>query len=389
MSDVRINDPNLPATRPAEPGVTTVTPRHTDVGGGRDDQSDVPEMLREGRDALAAAKAAAEAEEAATPATTVTEQPAAGQPPAAPAEQQPRPQWVARTRYEQVWNMGQRAAQEAQYWRGVADAQKAMLVQAGVIRQDGSTPPGAPQPTAPQAPADPASQIQAEQDKLLAAARQFDGGEITMEQFMAVQISASKQIAAIQAAAAVPSTQIPPAAQPSVADQMIQQQHLAKLQQAHPWVNNLTEAQMFTLRDMALSEAALSGAPINTSETATVADTMRLREGIARLSDIFGPRWNPGKVAPPAPARPSGNNGGPQGRPGSGNPGAPRGGASNGIAAKIALADQHPPNTAQSGYTPPLNPGGLPTPEQIEAMSEEDWIALPPAVRHRLLHNTG
>ncbi|CAB4144158.1 hypothetical protein UFOVP469_15 [uncultured Caudovirales phage] len=355
---------DLTIVQPSEPVVVPVT-QHAPVERGEEAQR--PDILVEGDREYEAAVAAAKAEDGVVAATTPAAPVAKAAMPAAHAP-------VPYTRFQEVWAKGAEATKQAIYQQARADALEALLRQAQSGTQVAAVPPEQVA-AAPASPEQTRELILAQRTKIMEAAQSFDEGALTMAQFVAAQNEAASEIERLQGLAA-PVQQRQGA---SLADTMILTQHLERLNQAHPWVAVLTQPELEALADMAVVEAQATGQPIITGQNATSQDTMRLREAVARLSGVFGPRWHPERVAEAATTQPSG---GANSRPGAG--GAVPNGAS--AAAKIALANNHPPNTNQSGHAPSVT--GQLSEEQILNMSQEDWAALPAATRDKLLKGT-
>jgi hypothetical protein len=366
------------------PGIPAGIPTRTDHPGQESQQESlVPDLIRDAQADLDAARAAAEAEETqqGNPPAAAPRAPAGTQ--AAPPAGGPSPQpAVPFVRFQQVVAQARQAAaelkqasDEANYWKGVAHARQAMG-QGGNAPADGKAAGHAapsPSQTVPEL-------IAGQQARLLTAAKSFDEGELTMEAWTAIQIEVGNEIDRLRGMA----SQASPTASTSqvgVADQLVMQRHMTELGAAHPWVAVLPKDELQVLARMAFAQQEALGTPIEQSS----AGTMRLRELVASMSDFFGPTWHPdwiGKMPAGAAATPPQAVQTPQGivpvNPQT-PPQQPRA-QGNG---KIDLALRHPPNPTGIGHAAP--PSGDLTEDQIAKMSQEEWDALPASVRARAL----
>jgi len=362
------------------PGIPAGIPTRTDHPGQDSQQESlVPDLIRDAQADLIAARAAAEAEEQqqGNPPAAAPRTPAGTQatPPAGGPSPQPAVPFV---RFQQVVAQARQAAaelkqasDEANYWKGVAHARQA-IAQGGNAPADGGTGHAAP------SPAKNARELIAEQQaRLLGAAKSFDEGELTMEAWTAIQIEVGNEIDRLRGMASQASP--PASAQVGVADELVMRQHMAELAKAHPWVAVLPKQELQTLAQMAFAQQDALGTPIEQSP----AGTMRLRELVAQMSNFFGPTWHPdwiGKAPGGAAATP------PTGQapqaivPANQSPPQPPRAQGNG---KIDLALRHPPNPTGIGHAAP--PSGDLTDDQIAKMSQEEWDALPASVRARAL----
>lgn len=362
------------------PGIPAGIPTRTDHPGQESRQESlVPDLISDARADLDAARAAAEAEETqqGNPPAAAPRAPAGTQ--AAPPAGGPSPQpAVPFIRFQQVVAQARQAAEqlkqasdEANYWKGVAHARQA-IAQGGNAPTDGGTGRAAPSPSK-----NAKELIVEQQARLLAAAKSFDEGELTMEAWTAIQIEVGNEIDRLRGmeSQASPSA----SAQVGVADELVMQQHMAHLAKAHPWVAALPKQDLQTLAQMAFAQQDALGTPIERSP----AGTMRLRELVAQMSDFFGPTWHPdwiGKMPGGASATP------PTGQtpqaivPANQPPPQPPRAQGTG---KIELALRHPPNVAGVGHAAP--PSGELTEDQMSKMSQEEWDALPASVRARAL----
>lgn len=272
---------------------------------------------------------------------------------------------VPKARLDESLRAQKAASDQVAYLQGVVATLQA--------QGQGGTAPAAPA-SQPQA-AQPAQQpdvgqtIAQHQASVEEAAAKFDAGEITMTEFVKVQTEANNGIAALrEASMAAPRQTI------GLADAEIMAAHQAQLEQQHPWALVLSVPELQLLAEYARGEAIALGRPIGSGP----AETVRLRQAVAELSDMYGPRWYPDRVAtanqnqqqrPPAqqqtpPARPLS----PQ--------------AQQGLR-KIALAQSHPPNINHAGS--PGNTGDMYSEDRIAMMTTDEIEALPPDIRRRYL----
>lgn len=293
---------------------------------------------------------------------------APAQPPAAAPGTRPQqtPPPVPYARFQEVNRTAQQMRDQLLYQEGVIAALKA--------GNPGAAPaaPGAPAapPAAAAAPAPtPQEQIAAHRAELRQAAKAFDAGEITQEALEDVRGRVDDAVASIREAARPQAQPQAPAnaPQPGLADQAIMERQLAELGQAHPFAEALTEPQAQFLANQAIAEAVASGRPYGS----TAADTLRLRQHVAQLSDFYGPRWGLQPTRPlqsPQQQRP--------GVPGALSP------TAQARAGKLALANGLPPDTAAMGAG-----GGSEELSEaaIMAMSEDEIAALPRNVQDRIM----
>lgn len=336
-------------------------------------QADTPPPAPVDADAaeLASAMEAVKAEEAGgQPAGEVQQeqQPSEGQPPAEapPQAQQQAPIMVPKQRLDHEAQRRHRAEQEALYLRGQVEALQAIRQQP----QDQGQQQGQPPTQQPQAQQDPAeAEVNAMQAEIDAAATRFDNGEITLKEFKAIEVPHMRRIAALEAERAAAA--VAPAPQQSLADQEISRVYLARLSDAHPYVDALNEQHVVRLAERAQLDRQLEGKPPFGNDPRSV---MELQAAVAKLSDEWGPKWGLPKRAPAQQQQQ-------QQRP---NPASPAGLSPQASARlqKMDLAAGHPPDTSALG-----------TGVQDDAMSEatilnlddEAIAALPATVRARYI----
>ena len=236
--------------------------------------------------------------------------------------------------------------------------------------------------------------LQAEDDKLKAAATAFDDGKTNLTDFLQVQreveaakvtINQERVAHAEQAAtAAAPANgqeqnvQQPQQQTPrSLGDEHVLETQIQTLVAQHPYLHAFSREEMGRLQNMVHADFAAQGRAIPPG----AAGDYMLRAEVAKLTDLFGPSWHPEVHQNPT-------NG--QAQPNGGNAGGQQQGqqtqlsdAAKARLAKAQLAADLPPDPNQFGTSGGgANP--LPTEEQIMQMSEEQMEALPAAMLDRL-----
>jgi hypothetical protein len=327
-----------------------------------------PEPLDPGKAELARLRAEAEAEEAAgggAPPDRASAAPQrAAEPvpaPAAPAEPA-APIMVPKARLDEALTRARAAEAAALRMEGMLQAVQRMPAAA---------------PAAPAAPPAPTLEqlIQAEEVRIEEAATRFDAGEIAMVEFKRLERDAMAKIQGLreQALYEAVTARLPSGQPMSMTDQIFLDRRTAELEAANPWVQVIIQGgRIEGLVTMARAELAALGEPIQGDSPM---ETLRLREKVAELSGLYGPRWFPQHqtpaAAPAAPVR------APAAAPVA-RPAAPAAPAANALARVAA----HPPNINQMGSTALAS--NDPTDEQIAAMTTDEIGALPPTVRARL-----
>ena len=354
MSDLvkaepRPEDPNLPAILPHDdPDPPAPADEPIDAG-----KAELARLLRE-----------AEAEEAAAAAGTPPE-PA---PAAIPAAAAPAPAPAA----DAAAIMIPKARLDEALTRN-RHLEAAVLRMEGMIQAMQRGAP-VPAPAEPQQPAAPTLEqlIQAEEGRIEEAATRFDAGEITMVEFKRVERDAGAKISSLreQALYEAISARIPGQTL-SMTDQLLLDRRTAALEAANPWLAVIgAGGRLDGLVALARAELAAIGEPIQGDGPM---ETLRLREKVAEMSGLYGPRWYPNAIQPASAAPQSAAAPAPTARPSA--PAAP----ANNPLARVA---SHPPNINEMGST--ALGSNDPTEAQLEAMSTDEIAALPAAVRARL-----
>lgn len=310
--------------------------------------------------ALQEALAAAEAEDRGD---TPNEQQEAGVEDAAPeapeASPQKAPGPVPYPRFQEVNSELREARERLAYVEGQVQA---------LLAKGGGTPSEAAADTSPaerQPAASIPAQVKALRAEVLAAAEQFDAGEITLAEFETKRAAADDAIADLNIrVAAEIATQN---AGPSLADKTVLATHAQALDAAYPAIKALKPEQLQRLARIVMQDAADEGKPFGTSAE----ETMRLRTVVAERAAEFAAAVG---VSVPASSGPQTTN--PAGKP-SLSP------AAQARAAKHAMAAGMPPDTSSMGSS-----GGADDPyseARIAAMTDDEIAALPSATRARIL----
>lgn len=163
--------------------------------------------------------------------------------------------------------------------------------------------------------ATPQEQILAERNRVKEASRKFDAAEITAEQLEDARAAADDRIWAIrteQSQAAARAAQpkpapAPAAAQPTpsigLADQQVLEQKVTEIQGSHPWTADaspITDDQWAWLANLGRQELRAQGVDVDAMNVAQ--GTLLLRERVAELADMYGPRWHKNWTPPATPA---------------------------------------------------------------------------------------
>lgn len=293
------------------------------------------------------------------------------------ARQEPDP--VPYARFREVNEAARLARERAIYLEGQMEALRAALGQQGQKpQQAGQQPQQQAEPSIPE-------RIEAERQRLLDATTQYDEGKISLSQLERVRFQTDDAIAQLReealrraAAAAAPQAE---SLHPSLADETILQYQLTQLEQAHPALRMMSDADIEVLGQMARTEAARQGRPIGVGPR----ETLRLRQMAAELADVMAPRWYPNSAPQPGTA-PNGA-APPATQQTAGQPGAPAGQQALSPAAqsrlqKLNMAAAMPPDTHSMGGA---GRADHLSDASIEAMSDEEILALPPSLRNRYL----
>lgn len=252
-----------------------------------------------------------------------------------------------------------------------------------------------------QEPAAPAAQptvqqlIAAEEAKMVAAAQQFDLGNMTAEALLAVNMAANRAISDLRENALTSRLMsVLPQPRAGLADAQILDAQTANLEANHPWCEVLTQREWAWLENWGISMFANMGQPVQNGNTA---DALKLRKLLAQLTDVIGPWLFPSRIAAMQPkwdavlaARRAAAEAFAQPQPQGGNPAPARGGQPQPqrqpapaapVPNALARFAAHPPSSSNMGL--PDAGSGEVTEEQVEQMTSEEIMALPAAVRAR------
>lgn len=336
-----------------------------------------------------AAKPAEEPGQPSTPPETPPGTPAAAAPAAAPQDQagQPKPEGEKPTgpmipkpafdeRIQKERAETQKAREAAAYWKGRAEAAPAAGAPAGQ--------PQAAQKTPDQVIAE------AKAEKVAQAKRYDDGLMTTAEWEQKRQDLDDKIFEARQAMIQVSMQNSIPAAKPGTSEDLYMDEMVSKLEREHPFCFEIPndDPKWGILTDLARSELLAEGVPVAPG----VRGDYQLKERIAKLTDVWGPRWT-GKtldqvraergLAPSTTTQPAqGQQPKPPAAPGGGAPKPKLSPAAQQRADKIAQAGTHPPDIHAIGTQGQVDEV---TEDDILGMTQDQIMALPVSVRRKIM----
>lgn len=326
-----------------------------------------PEIDPNDQDAVerAAAFAALEAETtAATGQATTTGEPTPGEGTGAvaptetvttPAQGTGSQPMIPKARLDELIRERDEARLEAARLQGRLEAVQPVIPPTGQTQQP--TPPR--QPTNEEKLAD----VHTRQDALAA---KFDAGDITYSEMLKEQRALNAEEQAIREAQLL--AKVTPAAAPQSGNDLYLEALTKQLEDAHPYVLAFTDKAHFNIL---VHEAKKSLADKGVQLADTPEGRYTLRKEIAELSDSWGPRFYPGyQVSGKQQQQPAQ----PQLSP-----------AAAARAGKLALQSTMPPDLSSVAPTGGTGQGGGLTNAQIEAMTEDEILALPKATRDRIL----
>jgi hypothetical protein len=258
------------------------------------------------------------------------------------------------------------AIRVAAYWKGKHDAVAASAVPAKAE-------------SVPEQALTPEQQIQAVRSQALDLAEKLDNGEITNRKYVEERQKLEDAEAAIRQAMAKPAPAEPAPAQSG--NDLYLEEKTAQLESRFKYTSLITsEAHWDFLAREAANQLRAEGI-VFAKGALPPAQALQLRTRISELTDVYGPIWT-GKpseevygkaaTASAAPAQPV---------PAASQPALSK--QAQARADKLAMAREEPPNLAAIGQSG--NIAGEPSPQAIEAMSDEEIAALPQATRDRLL----
>lgn len=347
--------------RPQAPEVlATVDPQAATLAPAEVTDPDEIEL----REALAAVKTE-EAAAQTTPADPAAQPAQQPQPHAPQAQARPAPT-IPKARFDEMVDKANKAAQEAAYYKGVAEARAQQPAQPQQPQRQQATPE------------QQLAEIARRQDVL---AIQYDDGKISMAEFKKHERTLANYEHNIREALLV--AKVRPAPQPAPApqqgnDELYLETLTADLEKAHPWVQVLEQvgkpSDWEYLKRTAIENLTEQGV----DSTAGALGRYNLRKEMARLADelgpaLIGPRAQARGIALPG-QQPAVTAQQPQQRQLS-----PQAQARQ---AKLQQAANAPPNlaslagtTGQQGFTP----------SQVEALTEDEFDKLPKATISKIL----
>lgn len=273
-----------------------------------------------------------------------------------PKGSQPQPM-IPKARLDELIRERDEARLEAARLQGQLEAIQPIVQTA--VPQTTQTQPTQREPTNEEKLAD----VHARQDELAA---KFDAGDITYSEMLKEQRALNAEEQAIREAQLL--EKVKPATAPQGGGNDLYLEALTKqLEDAHPYVLAFKDRAHF---NVLVNEAkkSLDAEGVKLNDTPEGRYTLRKR--IAELSDEWGPRFYPDYQVP-----------GKQPQTTQPQPSA----AAQARASKLALQASMPPDLSTVTPTGGGGQGGGLTNAQIEAMTEDELLALPKATRDRIL----
>jgi hypothetical protein len=275
---------------------------------------------------------------------------------------------IPKARFDEVNTELGSTKEQLAYWRGRAEAYG--------TKGDTTGQPGA-EGAETQDPPDPYKErIATARQRVSEAAKKYDDGDMTLQEYEKIRGETDDEIFEARqeqsALAATSRTQQPTTA---FSDEVILDNHAAKLEQDHPSLQHATDADIEALTDMARTHFKRIGKPIGVGPR----DTMRLRQGVAILADRFIPVWNHEARAALAASKPSRTTS--PGRKPAQQPNLSPDAKAR--LDKITAAQEHPPDTRNMGRSQGTK--NEITEDDINRMSEDEIAALPAETRARFL----
>lgn len=285
--------------------------------------------------------------------------------------EQPQPM-IPLPRFRDVLSERDTAIQQANYWKGRAEA---IAEQARQRPADGGEQNRKQGPTVDEQIA----ALEAEVDRL---DQDYDAGKITStadhrRQVRQVEAKINQLRQSQQQPDQHRQQQQPAPSGPSLGDEEVLQRQAADLTQHHPYIDHMSQPEINRLVAMAYADAQASNQPI---EAGTTRGTYRLRDMVAKLSDAFGPQWHPEvKIERPSQPNPQ-----PAPTPGQAQPGTkPLSPEAQARLEKLNRAEGMPPDANNMG-TGANAPQPL-SQQRIEDMDALDLEELPGPERQKLL----
>lgn len=300
------------------------------------------------------------------PAAAATDDAQEGQDEEPPTDDQPDrgKGFVPYERFEKVNDELRSMREQMEYLRGALDARKAV--------QPGQQPD---EPAQPDPRQEIQSRIAAAEQAVDEAAAAFDNGKMSMAEFKRLE---REQNAAIRKAQDELDALDRPPPQPqepglSMTDEMALKEQAEYLHANHPYLDALSQEDALTLAEMARAEARRYGKPYGKGPR----EDARIREHVARLSDVYGPSWYPD-------FKPKTRSQQPEADPRRQQPRQPPGPSATATARerKLEMQERLPPDTSRLGTQ---GTSDQLTEARILQMDEDELAALPAALKARWL----
>lgn len=267
-----------------------------------------------------------------------------------------QPTTIPYGRFQEVNSKLQDARQTISY------LSKAMAARHKPPEQPAKDGKSAEQPQSETPPAE--DRIQSAYQRIDDAAARFDQGDITLKEFKAAEREAEEEIWQIRQEA-----NRPPPPTDGLGDQEVLERQEQQLYDSHPYLEQFTTDDLRHLAQIAAETAKREGRPYGSG----AAETYRLRQHVAQLTDVYGPAW----YSQPA----SNDQGTGQSEQPSEQP-TPRTQRQRETAAAVKRSETMPPDISNAGRTADTPE---PSDQDIESMTEDEIMELPSSYRQRRL----
>lgn len=304
-------------------------------------------------------------------------------------------QMIPYARFKEVNDRSRQAEMELARQRGQFEILKQQYDELQRYAQQSPQQPQGGQTQGEQRQQPTESNPQAEFDQKIAAARQrrkdaakqWDDGQISMQQLEDIRSEVDDEILSLRERQLEQRTkaELEKSLKPSDAqkteteyawsDQQALAQHAQSLEQQYPWTTVLNQGELQWLANVAQQEARDRGQPYRKG----AAEDARLQQRVAELSAWFGPQWHPEMVQQPAQGAQQ-NGGGQQQTNGQQQPQMSEAARQRQRKAQMSNGQQ-PPNPNNMGTTKDTTTF---TESEIAGMSMQDLEDLDPKVLERL-----